>query len=262
MSEIENNIKLFSEKDLTLEFLEYCTKDLAEEDELIYDSIFLYGKHQIEIIYKFAESIIEKVFLNSLLFMFLKNVPNFIFFTPPSNNINKDLRDYFEFSDEFTRFFNDFTKSDIYKEKGLKAFDGFLEYLIEIGDMEREEKSFYEVRFSFHKLYDIHNCYHVTLQPKFPNIIIDGKTIRADMLVWVPNYPEVKLIIECDGYKYHKERNSFITDRKRDRALKKEGFEVLRFSGSEINKKPAQTSIEVYDFLEKFWGDRPRKYKF
>lgn len=44
--------------------------------------------------------------------------------------------------------------------------------------------------------------------------------------------PECKLIIECDGEKFHKEGNN--RDKKRDIILKNKGYIILRFKGEEI----------------------------
>lgn len=57
------------------------------------------------------------------------------------------------------------------------------------------------------------------------------------------------LIVECDGYEYHKE--SFIKDRKRDRSIRGSGIEVMRFSGSEIYQNPQKVSLDILDY----WKD-------
>jgi len=51
-------------------------------------------------------------------------------------------------------------------------------------------------------------------------------------------FPELKLVVEIDGYKFHGEKGSFISDRQRDRALVAAGYNVARYSGSEIYKDP------------------------
>lgn len=86
-------------------------------------------------------------------------------------------------------------------------------------------------RFPF--LRDVH---HLCLQPE---ILVDGKTMRPDGLIWIPSkLPERRLLIECDGYAFHSSPEKFTADRKRDRALKALGYEVFRFSGSEIMSDP------------------------
>ena len=46
--------------------------------------------------------------------------------------------------------------------------------------------------------------------------------------------PEKKIAIECDGEHWHSEGNSH--DRKRNWAMRKEGWKILRFKGKEIKE--------------------------
>lgn len=48
--------------------------------------------------------------------------------------------------------------------------------------------------------------------------------------------PSFKIAIECDGKAYHSSPEQKAHDRKRDAFLRKQGWKVLRFSGSAINK--------------------------
>ena len=56
--------------------------------------------------------------------------------------------------------------------------------------------------------------------------------------------------IECDGYKFHqKTKEQIIYDNERERNLKKEGYEIIRFSGSEINSNPYKCVQEIIDII-------------
>jgi very-short-patch-repair endonuclease len=59
----------------------------------------------------------------------------------------------------------------------------------------------------------------------------------------------VNIIVECDGFSYHSSKETFISDRQRDRALKALGFDVWRFSGSEIINDPVYTPYELAEYL-------------
>lgn len=89
------------------------------------------------------------------------------------------------------------------------------------------------------------NCYMVTLQPWFTDVLVDGRSVRPDMFFWVPSRPEVSFVVECDGFETHTTKDVFIRDRKRDRALMARGYQVLRFSGSEINRDPLAAASEL-----------------
>lgn len=48
--------------------------------------------------------------------------------------------------------------------------------------------------------------------------------------------PEKKVAIELDGHQFHKPRTQRANDAKRQRFLQKEGWLVIRFTGTEINR--------------------------
>lgn len=74
---------------------------------------------------------------------------------------------------------------------------------------------------------------------------------RADLA-----YPSVKLAIECDGHEYHKSKDQRTHDARRDRYFKSEGWEVLRFTGSEIHKDAKACAEEVKQAYERLSADR------
>jgi very-short-patch-repair endonuclease len=57
------------------------------------------------------------------------------------------------------------------------------------------------------------------------------KKYRVDFYI-----PDAKVIIELYGYKYHNEKWKITKDAQRERNLQKKGYQILRFTGSEINK--------------------------
>ena len=91
--------------------------------------------------------------------------------------------------------------------------------------------------------------FHVSLQPTFENLHVEGKSIRPDMFIWVPTHPNFKLIVECDGYAYHSDKEMFSKDRIRDRVLQQQGYQVFRFSGHEIVQNAALKANEFVEYL-------------
>ncbi len=91
--------------------------------------------------------------------------------------------------------------------------------------------------------------YHMTIQPRVPNI--GGKPARPDIYFWIPNRRQVNVVVECDGFQYHSDKAAFKSDRQRDRAFKAQGYDVLRFSGSEIYGDPVNTAHELATYLWK-----------
>jgi len=84
--------------------------------------------------------------------------------------------------------------------------------------------------------------------------IIMGNALRENKIDFAEQYPirgkygyvadffieSKKLIIECDGEAWHKPKNDH--DRKRDAVMKKKGFKILRFTGTQI-KEDLQSCI-------------------
>lgn len=77
--------------------------------------------------------------------------------------------------------------------------------------------------------------------------------IRVDVFFTKLTNEKYKLVVECDGYEWHKDKESFIRDRKRDRALRAAGYDILRFSGSEIVRDPIACANELYSYIIENW---------
>jgi hypothetical protein len=90
---------------------------------------------------------------------------------------------------------------------------------------------------------------HAIIQPGFPDIRIDGRPVRADLYCFFPNAPQFNLIVECDGYKYHVDHDTFLRDRRRDRAFAAAGYQVLRYAGREIVHNPHAVSTQLFGYL-------------
>jgi very-short-patch-repair endonuclease len=74
--------------------------------------------------------------------------------------------------------------------------------------------------------------------------------------VWINNYrvdfliPSKKIIIELYGYEYHKTKEKITKDAERERNLQKIGYQVLRFTGSEIYKNVRKCANETVTFAQ------------
>jgi very-short-patch-repair endonuclease len=63
------------------------------------------------------------------------------------------------------------------------------------------------------------------------NQLIDGMTVDC---VW----PDRRLIIEVDGWRWHRLRRDFENDRRRDARLQIAGWRVVRFTAARIRDDP------------------------
>lgn len=61
-----------------------------------------------------------------------------------------------------------------------------------------------------------------------------------------------KLAIECDGYEFHqKTKEQVQRDNEREYNLKMSGYEVLRFSGTQIYNNPLKCAEDTYNYIMK-----------
>jgi very-short-patch-repair endonuclease len=54
-----------------------------------------------------------------------------------------------------------------------------------------------------------------------------------------------RLVVETDGYRYHRSRIAFEQDRRRDLDLREEGYEVHRFSSAQIANEPTRIAAAL-----------------
>jgi very-short-patch-repair endonuclease len=64
------------------------------------------------------------------------------------------------------------------------------------------------------------------------NVVVEG--VEVDF-----PWPRRRLIVEVDGYAYHRSPTAFETDRERDVHLTLAGWTVLRFTWTQVTTRPA-----------------------
>jgi hypothetical protein len=74
-----------------------------------------------------------------------------------------------------------------------------------------------------------------------PIVLDDGGPHVVADFAW----PELKLIVETDGWATHGTRRAFVNDRRRDRRLALAGWRVLRFTWDEIERGPEAVAAEL-----------------
>ena len=92
-------------------------------------------------------------------------------------------------------------------------------------------------------------------------IELEGKEYRVDFLIeyspsmFSKEIPIKRLVIECDGHDFH-ERTKVQAqrDKARDRIFQKHGYNVLRFTGSEIYREPLDCANEIKEFIKNTVG--------
>jgi very-short-patch-repair endonuclease len=88
---------------------------------------------------------------------------------------------------------------------------------------------------------------------KIPNLkpqVVVGP-YRVDLAIL-----EKRVAIELDGHEFHKSREHRTRDAKRERYLQKQGWQVVRFTGTEIHNDVLQCIQEAIEII----GKIPKKY--
>lgn len=198
------------------------------------------------IVFSVCESPIEKVFVNSVCLGFIKADPLGLVITPPMQNAPQDMEDFRSYHGKFCEF------TTWYRQRNgsLAGIEDYLDGEVAKGKMERDEHQCIGRHLVLYEYLHLFERLHLSLQPSFPDLAIDGKSLRPDMLIWVPGDNGVRIIVECDSFQHHGDKSAFIKDKKRDRLLKSHGYDVLRYSGSEIHKDPIGTGTDLFEFLQ------------
>jgi len=79
-------------------------------------------------------------------------------------------------------------------------------------------------------------------------IKINGKTYYADFSMCLG--PDGVLLIECDGHDYHhRSKQQVSNDYERENALKLAGYDIIRFTGSQIYADPYKCADMILDYV-------------
>lgn len=205
-------------------------------------------KQNADYVFSLSESPIETIFLNSLILVFIKSDSPGLAVHRTFNDTEKELKKFRALFAHFKSFLAwceerslDFTQIIEFLDNGLKA-----------EKMDQSEREYFDLLLSRYYLLPLEDSFHMTLQPEFPNMEIDGKSIRPDIYFWIPTKPNINILVECDGFDYHSDKGEFSSDRKQDSALQQRGYEILRYSATEIAKNPASASFDLFQRLSNF----------
>lgn len=77
------------------------------------------------------------------------------------------------------------------------------------------------------------------------------KRYYADFYINIDSYIEdVGVVVECDGHEFHQKTKKQVEyDNEREYEIKKCGYDILRFSGSQIYNNPFKCANDIFDYL-------------
>lgn len=198
------------------------------------------------IIYDCAQSPIERIFLATMVLSFLRAEPLAFRFTPPFDNAPERIKFERENHKRVMEWWSAYETDP--RGSRVQTFDQWL------NELEKQSgRSIPDKHRIWHETIATHfgqlKAFHFTMQAGFPEVRVNRRSARVDLLVWLPEATGPGLVVECDGYAYHGNSSSFQHDRKRDREFRRLGYEVVRYAGSEIVNRPVETSYDLWDML-------------
>jgi hypothetical protein len=201
-------------------------------------------KRSLDAIFSQSESPLETQFFTSLLFHSL--CFHFMGFWIQPNETNRgapeQLDKYAGYAESMLELYLRWQAVS-----GTKAGE-FKHYLAKLG-LRPEQAESHETLAEFEFGFGLYYRPRIMLQPWFPDITVSGKPLRADALVYIPYNPKARIIIECDGWLFHKDKESFRRDRARDRAFTDAGYIVRRYAGSEIHESCLDASWDLVEHI-------------
>ena len=81
--------------------------------------------------------------------------------------------------------------------------------------------------------------------------INDGeKTYFVDLFLLLESKEFIKIAVECDGYEFHQKTKQQVKhDNEREMRIKLLGYDVLRFSGTQIYENPIKCANDIFDYV-------------
>jgi hypothetical protein len=252
--EIARRIPTWKEDFQNLDFMSWLADEFIEElflkrreDEAaqkVRITMSAFARMNFETAFDFAESPIEKIFLSQVILSFFRNDPALLIV--PYYHLTKFVEDMLwagKLDADISRLAKEHNESWFEIAERKLTRPDLYNFIYHRNNLRlgRMDSVYMFPQFSFK------NTSHLGDEYK----PLEG--IRVDIFFTKLNSEKYKLVVECDGYEWHKSKDSFIRDRKRDRALKAAGYDVFRFSGTEIIRDPISCGSELHKYIMNNW---------
>ncbi|SRR5260370_2531737 len=205
-------------------------------------------ENNVEIIFNHSESPIEKIFLNIFNLYCLEARFSLVVHTTPLKSTSNDVTTFIHNFRHTMKIWRQFQKETHIQEPG--AFLNF----IKTKEIDEELQKIIRQHVLVERL--VFDYFHISIKSTLDEFQFQGKNIQPDIFIWMPAKPDFKMIVECDEYDDHSDKQSFTADRARDRVLWRKGFQVLRFSADEIYNDCVAKAKELRDYLLSTYHER------
>ena len=224
--------------------------DLSRSTAQAIEEVCVLGRESIERsvaeVAQRSESPCERLFVGSLLAAAWAQRPLGLFLLSPRDDAARQIDALVKESSMYRELE---LKMRANGEEPIRAVREFAECQLREGRVSSEGAEMFSERYVLMRVTGLERALWAIMQAPFPQIRVQGRSIRADLAVFVPAAHGLKVIVECDGFDYHSHKDAFERDRQRDRVLRREGYEDLRYSGTEIYRDPIQAAQDLLDHL-------------
>jgi len=136
----------------------------------------------LRLVFEQTQSPIERIFINSVLLMFIKNDPLSLVVQHSVRNAPGQIEAFRQRRSQFKKFIGWYLE----QHGSLAGVEEYLDRELERGKMEPGEHLYLRRHLVFYEYLRLENRFHLILQPGIPDIRVEGRAVRPDMLVWVP----------------------------------------------------------------------------
>lgn len=114
--------------------------------------------------------------------------------------------------------------------------------------MNEIEKIFYDAYMDIvDKVYDENSEFY-----RFINDICLDPIYDESIGIYKPDFILNKFLIEIDGHEYHKTKEQREKDYIRERYFQKIGYQIIRFTGTEVYLRPYECAIDAMEITARF----------
>ncbi len=202
----------------------------------------------VDTVFQHAESDVEKVFLNATILLFLYADPLGLIVQPPCPDAREVMTQYRE-------HFREMLEVDRLAGTGPgsngSGFLSLIERLTHAGEITREQHDELERDYTYTHGLGWFHAFYLSFQPRFPDLKLDARHLRPDLLVWRLDDDKFNVIVDCDGYRYHTGDQARTVNRRRDRLLRAAGFALLSLPGADILRDPVNVSVDFFNYLQR-----------
>jgi hypothetical protein len=201
----------------------------------------------VRLIARYSESPAERIFLNALLMGFIQRDPMHFCFEAPCADALGDVQRQRDAHAEVVNAFRQYAART--GDLGGEQLEAMMDEDVEAGVLSAHERDQFLTHALLYEQMGFWDAFHLMMQPLFPALTGESGTPGADLLVWIPRHERFQAVVRCSGYGYRASEEAAAADRRQDGLFQLHGFQVVRYSGDEIQENPVAVGADLIERL-------------